>query len=166
MRKGIPFIWLVFSVMLLSVCVSCDIDSESHYTPLIQVHSMVSGSDTLRVSLSSDGYLLDTIAVGDTVLFTVSFYSYTNLLTGFSIERDEDRADIEYLLTAQVDSLLRAASSDYDRGLFYVPTGYTYVGLQFNYIPKASGSNVTLLLTVDSDSNYSHNELSIRTPIR
>lgn len=162
MRK---FLWIVFSFSLL-LATSCSLNTESHHTPLIQVHSMVSGTDTLSVLGTADGYVMDTIAVGDTVLFTVSFYSYTNLLTGFSIVREEEKADIEYKLKADVDSLLTAASSDYEKGLFYVPAGYCYVGLQFNYIPKESGENVNLLFTVDSDSNYPHNELNIKTPIR
>lgn len=158
------FVWAALCLLMLAAA-SCDLNTKSHHTPLVQVHSMISGTDTLSVSSTVDGYVMDTVRVGDTVQFKVSFYSYENQLTAFSVECDEEKTAVEWDMTAEVDSLLRAGASDFEHGLFRVPAGYCYIGFRFRYIPTEAADDLSILFTVDSDSNYPHSDLTLRTPV-
>ncbi len=167
MKRVVFFIVIAVSVMTAS----CSLDQQSQYTPLLKCMNMVCYHtdslyrDTLKYEKVDEKgvYKMKAIHKGDTVRAVIVLNAVTNTLTGFSITYDSTE------LIAQVDSVecIQHAlldTSDPAHGKLYFKPAFTYAAFPIHYIPLKTGS-ADIKLTVESDSKYSPNSLSMTQPV-
>ncbi len=161
---------IVFFIAIGAIMASCSLDQESQVTPQMGFsyplcsHADSLYTDTLKVVLNENGiYKVDSIHTGDTVRFMVALNAYPNSLTAFSIGYDSTILSVRIDSTEKLQSGLLDTSDPEHGKLYFNPT---CVGARFpiRYIPLKAGS-ADIKLTVESDSKYSPNSLSMIQPI-
>ena len=132
---------------------ACKFEDEAHFTPEIRVLSPIIRShydthahDTLFIYRTEDGLVMDTIFVGDTVFFDVTFNTYANNMQSISIKHDTASVELGYLYREKLDSPF-LPESDIDNGEFLLDEGIIGVRLQFYYLVNL---NLRLLLILNS----------------
>lgn len=150
---------------------ACKFEDEAHFTPEIRVISPIVRShydthahDTLFIYRSEDGLVMDTIFVGDTVFFDVTFNTYANNMQSISIKHDTASVELGYMEREKLDSLF-LPESDIDNGEFLLDEGIIVVRLQFYYLALQEDENPKLEFTLTSDSKFSPGMLKFATPI-
>ena len=150
---------------------ACKFEDEAHFTPEIRVLSPIIRShydthahDTLFIYRTEDGLVMDTIFVGDTVFFDVTFNTYANNMQSISIKHDTASVELGYLHREKLDSLF-LPESDIDNGEFLLDEGNIRVRLQFYYLALQEDENPKLEFTLTSDSKFSPGMLKFATPI-
>lgn len=152
---------------------ACNVGGESNFTPqfVIVSNPTSSNGDTVYVRQTGESgvYKLDTIYVGDTILFPLYMNGYSNNLQNFSLKRSTDySADILLPRTSALDSVFNSFYSDYDAGKFVFQSGIKALYFPFRYVPTAASNTATLVFTVSSDANfdYSVGTFTLKTPIK
>lgn len=161
------FILLSFIVLALS---SCNLDGESNYQPgifLIQ-NPVIIGKDTLDVHLTDGGvYRLDTIQVGDTVMFRMLMDGYANNLLSYTMTQSGDSVT-QFILpsVSSMDSIF-LPTSDYSKGIFNLKGKSTTLLFPFRYVARKVNAEAKIIFNVISDANFEYNQSSfvLKTPI-
>lgn len=169
------FFPLLFLVSLLVV--SCDFSGESNYTPgifLLQ-RPLTNNNDSLDIEVTGEQGLLlmDTIQVGDTVLFAVRFEAYANRLTALSLKHTPaNAAKILLPPVERLDSTFNS-NSDYDKGEFYLDPLYSTLFVVFSYVALEPTTDARLEMTVMSDAKFegggygsNYAVVKLKTPIK
>lgn len=166
MRRSILYIFAV--ALGLASCSKVD---EPQYSPQISVSHLIVWHenaelphDTLKVFSTSDGYVTDSISVGDTVRFAVACDAITNQLTAFETTIDANVLAFTLFLTTQHMQALEA-TSDAEKGLLYFKPGYRYAAFEMQYVAQKSGS-ANVSFKVSTTSEFSPSTLSFRQPVR
>jgi hypothetical protein len=174
--KKFSLIYLVIAFVAFTQ-VSCDLVSESNYTPQLALVSLprLQNGDTLSLKnlADTDELLLDTITVGDTVSFYLLLNAYSNNLKSFYINQSAD--SISRILLpekATLDSFF-VATSDYKNGKFIFQEKITALYFPFSYVARAVTKTSKFSIHVVSDANFEMGvggsntaSFSIRTPIK
>lgn len=159
----------VLTALLFS---ACKFEDEAHFTqeiriitPIIRSHYDTHVHDTLLVLLrGEDGFVMDTISIGDTVFFDVAFNTYANDMQTISIKHDTASVELGYLHREKLDSLF-LLESDIDHGEFLLGENIIGVRLQFYYLALKEDEDPKLEFTLTSDSKFSPGKLKLTTPI-
>ncbi len=170
MRKNILLCTLC-SIAFLFIFGACNMTSESNTTPDIRYASPITRHaadtlmiDTLLVTVGENGYVLDTIEVGDTVCFDLLFNTGLNNMQRIHIKHDTTCSQLYYFFRDQLETLV-LPSSNFETGEFLFETGVMAIRMQVGYIATAPDNNPQLQFNLESDSKYSPGRRTITTPI-
>lgn len=172
MNKTILYGLLVgCAALLLTTSCSFNRGAEIHTTPDIRYYSPITRHaadtlliDTLLVKIVEDGYLLDTLQVGDTAYFDLVFNTGYNNMQRVQITHDATCSKLHYFYRSQLDSIV-LPSSNIDNGELLFEQGVMVFRMQLGYIATAPALNPKLVFTLESDSKYSPGRRTITTPI-
>ena len=166
---------LFFLLAIVACMASCTWDQESQYTPTItpsyfvchHADTTATGAllplDTLSFSVKDDNYIADTIHTNDTVHFSIMLRSFTNNLTGFTIDYDSTALAFTIDSIQAIQHALDSTSVLSQCQLKFVP-GYVVAVFPVHYIPRKTGTH-DFKLTVTSDSKYSPVSYTLRQPV-
>ena len=171
MRK----LFCLFAVIgLMTSCIkhiepqySPEIYSSSFYlNPILDGDSIVSAADTLSLYYDAEegAYRMDTVYIGDTVMFASTFYTFTSNLTAVELKWETNLMNLWYPLPSGVKEVL-TDQTDIDAGKLYFNPGYHRVSFPIYFIPLVGG-NRTLKLSVESDSEFPVSSVLLNIPVR
>ena len=162
MRYFYLFTWLV---ALAVGVVSCK-TSDAQYTPYISVSSFLRGPklhndtiigcrDTVKIAYDQNlgCYQLDTIQVGDTVVFMVGFGSRGNRLLSASIAADTTNMMFRCAPSEDFVKILKDSTS-VSNMQFDFTGDHNFASLRVYYTPLKLGTH-KMVFTVRSDSKFS-----------
>lgn len=124
--------------------------------------------DTLRTVNTTNGYLMDTISMLDSVRFVIILGSYTNNLVSFSAEWDTTALTMNYDISKILEAL------DVNNESFQVTPGkvnlifkttYNYASFPVSYQARKTGDHL-VNMAVTSDSKFPENKLKFIQPVR
>ena len=174
MRKSLIFTMLLVISTIMVGCIGYDepqfspsISSSSFFVnPVFEGDSLMSAQDTLSLFYDSeeDVYNLDTVFVGDTVLFACGFNTRTSNLVAVELKWEKDFLNLWYLLTDDTKKALRD-TTDIDNGKLYFNPGYSRVSFPVYFTPKVQGG-LNLKLAVESDSEFPVSSASLYIPAK
>ena len=168
----------ILLVLLVAMC-SCNWHTEPQYSPSIygsffyinpvfDGDSMVSAQDTITdlfYDADDDTYdLMDTIYIGDTVMFAAKFYTYNSDLVSVKIDWDKNHMDVWYFLTDSTKNVL-TSDSDTTNGKFVFDLGYNAVSFPLYFTPLVKGG-LNLKLTVTSTSDFPTSSTKFYIPVQ
>ncbi len=156
------FVLSLFAVLLFTSCLD---KTQSHYTPTITTSFFIrNNTDTLSVKSSDDGYVLDSIVVGDTISFSAVYDALGNNL--LSAHASWDTAYV-HLYIKDLSNVRGIMTSSSDSAACYIalPVGYQAVSIPYAFVVKKSGKP-KLTFTAESDSKFSPYEITLVTPIK
>lgn len=167
--------YFVVLALLSVVITSCKLEGESNYTPDINfvTKPIKNKSDSLNMYLTDNAsvYRLDTIVVGDTVLFKILVTGYTNNIKEFYIKQYSDSSTTIILPNKiSLDSIF-STTSNYINGTFLTKIATTAVYFPFKMVAKKPSKDAQLIFTVVSDANFRDgfgkniNSCTLLTPI-
>lgn len=165
---------IAFVVIALS---ACDLSGDSNATPGFVFYSApyTTSGDTLSMYYTDDSgtYRLDTVAVGDTVVFQIIINGYYNNLTKFYLKQSSDSAAQILLPTTNSMDSIFTSESDYSKGIFLFRDNITQSYFPFKYIAKSVTAGTQLTFYVESDANFNtdligsnSSSFTIKTPIK
>lgn len=165
----------LFALITLTFA-SCDLTTESNYTPdIFFLQNPVNNNiDTLnRYYTDKAGVLLmDTIAVGDTVLFALYLEGYANNLTSFYLQGPEDSSALILLPDkVSMDSIF-LPTSEYNKGKFIMDGTHTALVFPFRYVAKKVSNSTKIGFAITSDARFTNmfgsnsNSFELKTPIK
>ncbi len=168
-------IFILLSLITIAFT-SCDLSGSSNYVPSLDIAaSHVSKNDTLNIWVTDEGGTcrMDTIFVGDTVVFRTYLNGVTNNLTNYNIlQADTSEAKILYPVTSSMDSIISVSQSDIQKGKFvFLPKG-VFVYFPIRYIALKPTNSATIQFTLVSDAVFENGigtnmtTLKIKTPIK
>ena len=174
MRK---FYILLVLVVVAGAMTSCLEYKEPQYSPQIyrsnfyvnpqfQGDTVVGAKDTLDLiyDADDDSYELDTVYLGDTVMFASTFYTVTNNLVAVEMKWDTTEMDLWYLTTADIDkALLKTDTVGNLTCTMRFNPGYNRVTFPIYFTPKERGG-MKLKLSVESDSDFPMHSVLIYIP--
>lgn len=161
-------IFLVLALITVIIS-SCSLEGDSNYTPQIIFlrNPYLQNGDSLSAYYTDEGgvYRLDTISVGDTVMFQTYMTGVDNNLTAFYLKESADSVTRIVLPDkATMDSIF-LPTSDYKTGKFLMTGKSTVLYFPFKYVAKAPSKTARLQITVVSDANFENNFGSNTTTI-
>ena len=172
MRKSFIFTVLV---VISTVMVGCLGYHEPQFSPSISASSflvnpvfegdsLIGAQDTLDLFYDSqDGsYEMDTVYLGDTVMFASTFYSYTSNLMSIEIKWEHDLMQLWYPLVGGITDVL-TDKTDIEEGKLYFNPGYNRVSFPIYFTPTVRGG-MTLKMSVESDSDFPISSVLIYIP--
>lgn len=140
--------------------------SEFYVNPQFQGDTVVGAKDTLDLiyDADDDSYELDTVYLGDTVMFASTFYTVTNNLVAVEMKWDTTEMDLWYLTTADIDKALLKTDTvgNLTCTMLFNP-GYNRVTFPIYFTPKERGG-MKLKLSVESDSDFPMHSVLIYIP--
>jgi hypothetical protein len=168
---------ILFLIAFVTVLVSsCDLNSESNYTPNIFFiqHPVNQQGDSLGSYYTdkSGVFLMDTIAVGDTVLFFLYLEAYANQLTGFFLNQSADSVSRIILPDKTSMDTIFTANSDYKAGKFLMDGTMSNLRFPFRYIATKASKEAKLEFIVVSNAKFdggfasNSNGFQLKTPIK
>ena len=174
MRKFYIFLVLVVVAGAMTSCLEY---KEPQYSPQIyrsnfyvnpqfQGDTVVGAKDTLDLiyDADDDSYELDTVYLGDTVMFASTFYTVTNNLVAVEMKWDTTEMDLWYLTTADIDkALLKTDTVGNLTCTMRFNPGYNRVTFPIYFTPKERGG-MKLKLSVESDSDFPIHSVLIYIP--
>ena len=172
----------LFSVLLLAcVMTSCLDNVESHSTPemgfgLLYVNpifvndTLVGAKDTLgeHYNLELGMSYLDTLQLGDTLMFPAAFASRMNYLVSINATYDTTRVNLWFGVNMDNESVKKVLleSSKPEKGiLLFNPTCMRYVEFPIYIAPTEAGS-YPIKISVISDSKYSTRHAIFTLPVK
>ena len=164
MRK---FYILLVLVVVAGAMTSCLEYKEPQYSPQIyrsnfylnpqfQGDTLVGAKDTLDLiyDADDDSYELDTVYLGDTVMFASTFYTVTNNLVAVEMKWDTTEMELWYLTTADINkAILKTDTVGNLTCTMRFNPGYNRVTFPIYFTPKERGG-MKLKLSVESDSDF------------
>lgn len=167
---------LSFLTVVAVALTSCDLDGSSNYTPNIFFiqHPTNQKGDSLNSFYTDKAgvYLMDTITVGDTILFYLYLDAYANELTSFQISQSADSVSrIIWPLKSSMDTIF-TAGSDYNKGKFVMDGTRNSLRFPFRYVAMKPGKEAKLEFSVSSNAQFEGgfasnvNSLQLKTPIK
>ena len=150
------YICVVIAISLFLV--SCSWDKEPQYSPVISNTYFIAYHadslqtvDTLKIGLEDDEYVIQEIAVGDTVRYGALLNAVTNQLTSFTIKTDTNYLALSLILSSEFQTALDASSAP-ESGILNFKTGYGVAALGIQYVARKSGTpKVTMELSTTSE---------------
>ena len=141
-------------------------DAVLQWEGFLEGDSLVGAQDTLGISYDADDdtYDLDTIFIGDTVVFATTFYTYNSNLLTVELKWEKDFMNLWYPLTDDITKVLRDTSNIED-GKLYFESGYNRVSFPIYFTPKVQGG-LNLKLAVESDSEFPISSVSLYIPAK
>ena len=134
--------------------------------PQFQGDSLVGFKDTLGIiyDAEDDSYEMDTVYLGDTVMFICEFVSQPNNLVAVEMKWDTTEMNLWYLTTADIDKAISRTDTvgSYTCTMHFNP-GYGRVPFPIYFTPKQRGG-MKLKLSVESDSEFSTNSVLMYIP--
>ena len=140
--------------------------SEFYVNPQFQGDTVVGAKDTLDLiyDADDDSYELDTVYLGDTVMFASTFYTVTNNLVAVEMKWDTTEMDLWYLTTVDIDkALLKTDTVGNLTCTMRFNPGYNRVTFPIYFTPKERGG-MKLKLSVESDSDFPIHSVLIYIP--
>lgn len=166
---------LILFGLIAVVLTSCDMGSSNNYTPAISFISIVANRTDSLNGFSTDEantFRLDTINVGDTVVFKLVLNAYYNNLTSFYItQSDTSSTKVILPIVASMDTIFSKPLSDYNNFKFIFLPKKNYVYFPVRYVAKKASISSTIEFLLMSDAKLSvvsgSNSTSIKltTPI-
>ena len=164
MRK---FYILLVLVVVAGAMTSCLEYKEPQYSPQIyrsnfylnpqfQGDTLVGAKDTLDLiyDADDDSYELDSVYLGDTVMFASTFYTVTNNLVAVEMKWDTTEMELWYLTTADINkALLKTDTVGNLTCTMRFNPGYNRVTFPIYFTPKERGG-MKLKLSVERDSDF------------
>ena len=122
--------------------------------PVFDGDSVISAKDTLSMiyDADDDSYELDTVYIGDTVVFAATFYTVTSNIMSVELKWEKDFMDLWYPLEESVINAL-TDQSEVENGKLHFNPGYNRVSFPIYFTPKVRGG-MTLKMSVESDSSF------------
>ena len=161
---------------LLVALSSCDWNSELQHSPEIYTSyfyvnpvfsgdSLVGAKDTLSLfyDAEDESYEMDTLHVGDTVMFASSYYSWNSNLVSVDMDWDSLRMNLWFPLLDVIEKVL-TSESKVEEGYMCFDPGYNRVSFPVYFSPIVKGG-MTLKLTVKSDSDYPKSSVLFYIPV-
>jgi hypothetical protein len=154
-KISFQFVGFVVGMLIFS---SCNLDSLSNYTPRISFlrAATLQNGDSLNIKYTStDGeFLLDTVSVGDTVMFLLHLNAYSNNLTKFMLSQSAD--SVSRLVLPEKASLdsITLPTSDYKAGKFVFKPNYSMMVFSFGYVAKSPTNTGKLSVYLESDAKF------------
>lgn len=137
--------------------------------PQIVDNQIVSVKDTLLGHNDSEFETLrvDTMQLGDTVMFMALFDSFMNNLVSVNATVDTTRVNLWFELNTKDEKIskLLASGSDPAKGMLYFNPMYYQVSFPVFIVPLEAGAH-PIKLTVVSDSEYSTNSTIFTLPVK
>lgn len=175
-KKRMKIRILSFLTVVAVALTSCDLDGSSNYTPNIFFiqHPTNQKGDSLNSFYTDKAgvYLMDTITVGDTILFYLYLDAYANELTSFQISQSADSVSrIIWPLKSSMDTIF-TAGSDYNKGKFVMDGTRNSLRFPFRYVAMKPGKEAKLEFSVSSNAQFEGgfasnvNSLQLKTPIK
>lgn len=149
----------ILSILFLSLLLcSCFKNSGSDYTARIYISDFVLQdslrTDTFSLHWNAEGFRqVDTLTVGDTLLFAVEFDAIGDNLLSAKLSWDTSSLALYTLAYSSVSEVL-LETSDSAACKFDLPTGYNIMALPFYCSPKREGA-VSVGFHVETDSKFS-----------
>ena len=159
---------LVALVALLMA--SCNFENNSQYTPRMAlspltrtcVHEDSIVRDTLGYRYDKEGKgVLDTIHVGDTVMFSILLDAQGNMLTGFQTKWDTAKLSLAYLAMDSIIYALDTAHCDIEGGKLQFLPGYNQALFPIRYVSRKAAT-ADIEFEVQSDSKFSPSNFTIQ----
>lgn len=162
---------------IIAICfTACNLDSSSNSTPqMSMLISHANKSDTLNIYSTDEGGVgrLDTISVGDTIVFRMYLNGVTNNLTSFyMVQSDSTTAKVILPVTTSMDSIFSSTQSDYPAGKFIFKSKIVHVYFPVRYVAKKPSTDAAIQLALASDAVFSNSigsnifSIKLKTPIR
>jgi hypothetical protein len=154
-KISFQFVGFVVGMLIFS---SCNLDSLSNYTPRISFlrAATLQNGDSLNIKYTStDGeFLLDTVSVGDTVMFLLHLNAYSNNLTKFMLSQSAD--SVSRLVLPEKASLdsITLPTSDFKAGKFVFKPNYSMMVFSFGYVAKSPTNTGKLSVYLESDAKF------------
>ena len=175
MRKLFLFSVLVVVAGLMTSCLeytepqySPSIGGSFFYVnPVFEDDSLVSAQDTITELFydnDNQAYKLDTIFIGDTVFFTLTFDTHTSDLVSVKIDWEKYHMDLWYFLSDSTKSVL-TSESDTTSGKFCFDPGLYGLSFPMYFTPLVKGGT-NLKLTVTSTSYYPTSSAKFYIPVK
>lgn len=161
---------------LIAICfTACNLDSSSNYTPeMSMLTSHINKADTLNLYSTDEGGVgrLDTITVGDTIVFRMYLNGVANNLTRFYMaQSDSASAKIILPVAASMDSIFSSSQSDYSKGEFIFLPKKLHVYFPVRYVAKKPTTTAVIQLALSSDAVFNNSigsntfSIKLKTPI-
>ncbi|MCE1156500.1 MAG: hypothetical protein LWW91_10325 [Bacteroidales bacterium] len=155
---------------------SCDLNGESNYTPnifFIQRPINQHGDSLNSFYADKPGvFVMDTMQVGDTVLFYLYMDAYANQLTAFYINQSADSVSRIVLPDKASMDTIFTAGSDYYKGKFIMDGTRNSMRFPFRYIATKASKEAKLEFIVISNAQFdggfasNSNSFQLKTPIK
>jgi hypothetical protein len=168
--------FLILIALVLLAFTSCDLEGESNYTPnLFFIQQPINQNGDSLNSFYTDKagvFLMDTISVGDTVLFYLYMDAYSNQLTSFYINQSADSVSRIILPSKASMDTIFTASSDYNKGKFLMDGTRNSIRFPFWYVALKPAKEAKLEFTVTSNAQFEGgfasnvNGFQLKTPIK
>ena len=145
---------ILLLALLAVVCQSC-LRSSEDYTPTIACSVFKVGDSTLVMGYDTDAdmYMVDTIAVGDTVAYAIAFATYSNNLVSVSAQWDEKSLEHKAGINDTIKQVLDLDKSDPDKCQLSFKAGYNGVAFPVRVVALREGATI-LTYEVVSDSKF------------
>jgi hypothetical protein len=144
--------------LLTIIFTGCDLGGTSNYTPSLMIYaSHINKNDTLNIYITdASGTLrMDTVNLGDTVVFRTYLNGFTNNLLYYNIQQnDTSDAKILYPVTSSMDSIISVPQSDIQNGKFVFLPKQTYVYFPLRYIAKKITKTASIQFSLMSDATF------------
>ena len=171
---------LLFSILAVvaSAMTSCLEYKEPQYSPQIygstfyvnpqfEGDSLVGAQDSLSLfyDAEDDSYEMDTVYIGDTIMFVNTYYTVGNNLVAVEMKWDTTEMNLWYLTTTEIDKALYKTDTvgNCTCTMRFNP-GYNRVTFPIYFIPKARGG-MNLKLSVESDSEFPISSVLFYIPV-
>jgi hypothetical protein len=165
----------IFLVVLTVLVTSCDLAGDSNYTPnIFFIHHPVNQNGDSLSNYYTDKpglFVMDTIAVGDTVLFYLYMDAYANQLTAFYLNQSADSVSRVILPEKTSMDTVFTADSDYKRGKFIMDGTRNTLRFPFWYVATKPSNEAKLEFVVVSNAQFdggfasNSNSFQLKTPI-
>ena len=151
-----------YFVILLLICSAfsaCDLTSTSNNTPqiLFVTQPLLNSKDTLSATYTDEAgvWKLDTISVGDTVMFRILLNGFSNNLTSYYITRS-DTVSSKLILPGKnsLDSVFNSSSSKYATGKFIFKSSILNLYFPFKYIATKETTDARISFSLSSDASF------------
>ncbi|MFT3752003.1 MAG: hypothetical protein QM800_03730 [Paludibacter sp.] len=162
-------IFLLISIIAIAFS-SCSMNGESNFQPRIYFvqNPVLNGKDTLDIQLTNEGvYRLDTIQVGDTVVFRMLIDGIANNLRNYTMTQSADSAARFVLPSVSSMDSVFLPTSNYNKGIFNLKGTSTSLFFPFRYVARKASNEAKIIFSVVSDANFEYNQASfvLKTPI-
>lgn len=175
MRKLFLFSALVCFATMFTGCLDVPepqyspqiLGSYFYVNPVFSGDTVIGAQDTLDIKeydSEDETYNLDTVFMGDTVMFAARFYTFANDLVSVDVDWEKNHIDLWYYLNDSVKSAL-TSETDTAAGKLMFDPGYNGVSFPIYFTPIVKGGT-TLKLTVVSNSEYSTSFVKLYIPIQ
>ena len=162
---------------LLAICfTACTMDSSTNSTPQMSIlTSHVNKTDTLNIYYTDQGGVLrlDTINVGDTIVFRLYLNGVTNNLTNFNlIQSDSTVAKLIYPIESSTATIISNSQSNFANGTFVFLPKQVQVYFPVRYVAKKPTTSATVQFSLSSDANFNSLNgsntfsMTLKTPIK